>query len=286
MDDPVTMNPVEQECIILFAVVDMIDDMVNYAMFERLVTTRDTNVMFLGAAEKRLFNILLVDFLSAPASRDSSMPFDLPPIPARGLTDRSYLFYLKHVCAHPKLGSNATEMSHAVETFAVWLEDRQPIDRMWLGEVGVESNLLASRYEFLKISGNIGKHNFSRLDSDIRRLARIYEANGTPLTKAQAVVALPSIYEWLHLNYFAYHASTIAEFLNQLRWSIHRYLEPEWKRSYIRDADPNSPNYQYSYPVGCNEEVARSMYWCLMNKVRQRPYLPEFTVTKHLKQQY
>ena len=280
------MNPVEHECIILFAVVEMIDDMVNHAMFERLVTTKDTNVMFVGSAEKRLFNILLVDFLSAPVPRGGFMPFDLPAVPAQGLTDRSYLFYLKQVCAHPQLGSDATELSHTVEHFAAWLEDRQPIDRMWLGEVGVESNLLASRYEFLKISGNIGKHNFSRLDSDIGRLVRISADSGTPLTRAQAVVALPGIYEWLHSNYFAYHASTIAEFLNQLRWSIQRFLEPEWKRSYIRDADPNSPSYQYSYPVGCNEEVARSMYWCLMNKVRQRPHFPEFTVTKHLKQQY
>ena len=110
-------------------------------------------------------------------------------------------------------------------------------------------------------------------------------SSGAPIDEQQAFLALPSFYEWFHRNFFVYHSSTIAEFLNNLRWAIFRYLEPEFLRSYTKP-EPQDIRYSFKYPEDCQQPLARSMYWDLMNDVREEPYFPTFTVTRSLKNQY
>ncbi len=69
------------------------------------------------------------------------------------------------------------------------------------------------------------------------------------LTLDEAVLALQDFFERFHTNIFNCHASTIAEFLNEIRWGVYEYLLPEYRRSYTLDAgDP--PGYSFSYPTG------------------------------------
>lgn len=63
------LNPVVQESMALLAMLLQIDDMVNYAIFEPFEKRFDTNLMFRNHASRRLFNILLVDFLSLPSQK-------------------------------------------------------------------------------------------------------------------------------------------------------------------------------------------------------------------------
>lgn len=59
-------NELEQEVIILEAVWGMIDDMVNREMFVLGERASDTNLLPSTGTHQRLFNVLLVDFLSRP----------------------------------------------------------------------------------------------------------------------------------------------------------------------------------------------------------------------------
>ncbi len=61
-----SLSAMEQETIVLLTVWDMIDDMVNHALFDRLDGEHGTELKFKDDTHARLFNILLTDFLSQP----------------------------------------------------------------------------------------------------------------------------------------------------------------------------------------------------------------------------
>jgi hypothetical protein len=73
--------------------------------------------------------------------------------------------------------------------------------------------------------------------------------------------------------------------LNNIRWGIYDYLEPEFSRSYTK-ADAAALWYEFDYPDAFASGLARAMYWGLMNWVRATPYMPRFEVTEYLKMQY
>ena len=106
------MNSIEQEAIILESTWNMVDDMVNWSMFVQNNHTEPTNLMFETGQNQRLFIILLGDFLSQiqPFKREP-MPFGLEAAPTNvGPADRTFLFYLRKVCAAPRLGGDATAL--------------------------------------------------------------------------------------------------------------------------------------------------------------------------------
>ncbi len=104
------------------------------------------------------------------------------------------------------------------------------------------------------------------------------------IDEGKGYLVLPEFHEWFHDNVFGYHARTIAEFLNNIRWSIFEYLKPEYERSFER-IDPN-PMYRYRFPPEITHPVAKEMYWDLMNMVRSAPYFPRFSVNDIFKSQY
>ena len=87
---------VEKEAVILNAVWEMIDDMVNYEMFVKTERTTDVVLMFSTSTHMRLFNVLVVDFLSQPQPRQGgSVPFKRAP----GRPDASVLSPPSLYCA-------------------------------------------------------------------------------------------------------------------------------------------------------------------------------------------
>ena len=62
----------------------------------------------------------------------------------------------------------------------------------------------------------------------------------------QAILLQPEIYDVFHIDVAAYHARTIAEFLNELWWCIQTYLIPEFNRSIVYDYD-GTERYTYQY---------------------------------------
>lgn len=286
MPTPDTLTKTEQEAVILFAAWDMIENMVNYELFENITRLENTNLIFKTPSHKRLFNILLGDFLSQPKERkDNSLPFDLPRAPAKGRrSDYTFLFYLRQICEDPQLNSTAEDIRAPLEDFSSWLEADCVIEDVWLPAIDKKLDIKVPRIVFLKICGDIAKHNFSRLKTNVEKICGILKENGIDINERQGFLVLPEFYEWFHTHLFSYHASTIVEFLNEIRWAMFRYLRPEFDRSF--ELCEPEPMYRYRYPMDCKGVLPRAMYWNLMNFVKSPPYFPRFTVTQSLKEQY
>ena len=273
----------EQEVVVLKSAWDSIDDMVNYSMFEKLHRTADTELRFKSERHQRLFNVLLVDFLSQPRV----WPFGLSHPPAKApASDLSILFHLKRICSEPQLNpADISKLNRPLEAFTQWLEGECLVEDVWLPSIELKTNIKVKRITFIKICGNIGKHSFARLGADVAIICELLKVNGTTIDPAFGYLVLPEFYDWFHDNLFSYHSSAIAEFLNNMRWGIYDYLRPEFKRSFTKD-DPASVGYRFDIPQHCKHQVAKTMYWDLMNAVRSEPYMPRFTVTKYLKMRY
>lgn len=274
-------TPIEQEIIVLRAVWDMIDGMVNYVNFEKEHKTVEAQLMFCTATHQRLFNILLVDFLSKPHKGT----FDLPEANGPAKTDHTYLFYLRRICDGPELNPDSDSLRAPTEAFVDWLEGECFVEKIWLSSIEVEAAIRVKRITFLKICGDIAKHNFARLNRNVLSITKLLAENGVKIDKGQGFLALTDFYEWFHNDILTYHASTIAEHLNNIRWGIFDYLTPEFNRSFEK-IDPKIFNYRFNYPEGCHDPMAKAMYWDLMNHVRAKPWFPLFTTTPLLKERY
>jgi hypothetical protein len=273
---------IEREVIVLKAVTDLIDDMVNYEMFVKLTNTRDTQLTFNTMTHKRLFNVLLVDMLSKP-NKDH---FGLPSFPTNASgSAATFLHYLRLIGENPLLNTNGAALMTPVEDFATWLDAECHVENVWLGSISLETDIRVPRISFIKICGDIAKHSFPRMSVNAGRIQKLLADNGHQIDIEQAYLAMPDFYEWFHTDIFSYHSSAIGEFLNNIRWGIHDYLSSEHSRLY-KKPDPNAIAYTFDYPNGCSSALARAMYSDLMNWAGSQPYMPRFEVTQYLKMRY
>lgn len=278
-------TPIQQEAVILAAALDMIDDMVNLGRFEAPITHRPTNLMFKDSAEKRVFAILLGDFLAQPQPRGKRPPpFGLP---VGGLdpggSERTFLPYLAAVAAGPKIASDTDELAHVVSAFATWLDTNLTCPRVWLSGLELEFDMTIRRVWLLQTVADMCKHNFARLEGRIHQIRNMLADHGHEVDEGALYLELPVFEEWLFDHLFSYHASTIAEFLNNIRWAIYNYLRPEFTRAFRRTDDVR---YTFDAPPDLESGVAHGMYWRLMNAMRSPPVFPRFEVTESLKAEF
>ncbi|NWA86730.1 hypothetical protein HX783_28580 [Pseudomonas sp. D2002] len=267
------MNKMEQEVVYLTAVVELIGSMVNKAMLSVLGEGEHKNVWFESSTHRQFFSIALVDFLSA-TDKDAPVP------------KTSYLNALRTIANEPcfeKTGS-VSLLKHAVDSFSNWLNTEIEVDA-WLPSIDQQVVLRISRSLILKIGGNLSKHNFLRSIGVAKDLQRLLSSAGVEVELHQAILLQPEIYDVFHIDVATYHASTIAEFLNELWWGIQTYLIPEFNRSIVYDYD-GTERYTYQYPSGLAHPFGKSCYWNLMNQIRTGPYFKRFTITRHLKENY
>jgi hypothetical protein len=256
------MNEIEQECIILNSVWEMIDGMVNWAIFVMHERTEPTNMMFETSQHSRLFVILLGDFLSQlRAFKKQPIPLGLraPPSKARP-SDLTFLYYLRQVCAEPHLASDASDLSSRIEAFATWLEGDFVTQGVNLSAIDVVADLRVQRYHYIKICGDIAKHNLARLQTNVGHIRELLKTSGHLISEQQAYLAVENFFEWFHTDIFIYHSSYIAEFLNNIRWAIFDYLRPEFARSWHR-----KEGYSESFPwygVSLSKELQRTFSSC------------------------
>ena len=276
------MNDIEREAIILNSAWEMIDGLVNWAMFVKNDCTGPTNLMFETGQHSLLFIILLGDFLSEiRAFKGDPVPLGLKPAPSKARpSDLTFLFHLRQVCAGPKLGTDATALSAAVETFADWLEGEFTAQGVNLHTINVVADLRITRFRYIKMCGDIAKHSLARLPTNVGHLRRLLETAGYSVSEQDAYLAVETFFDWFHDDIFIYHSSQIAEFLNNIRWSIYDYLQSEFRRSWhlTGKATRDFPIYSYRVPSDISEPVARAMYWDVMNRSRSKPYFQRFFV--------
>lgn len=281
------MNKLERETIILNAVCHLIDDMLNRAMVVEEWSPDWSNIMFRTDVHARLFNILLGDFLSIPNPKKRGLlPFGLPPpaADANG-SQRTYLHFLKAVCDEPQLGSASPQLTDAVHAFASWLEGDTFIEKVWFPSMDLEMDMTIQRIKALKMTGDIGKHNFTRLEGVVKSFQSTLESNGHAKSMEQCYLALPEFQDWFHRHAFAYQSSQIAEFLSSIVWEVHLYLRPEYDRSTIFwfDEKMQMQRYRFETPDGLDDAFATAMHWDLMNLIQRRPYLPRFIAGDNMK---
>ncbi|MBI1207523.1 MAG: hypothetical protein GC191_09585 [Azospirillum sp.] len=284
------MNDIEREAIILNSVWEMIDGMVNWAIFVKNDRTELTNLMFQTSAHARLFVILLGDFLSdVRAFKGEPVPLGLKPAPSNARpSDLTFLFHLRQVCANPKLGQDASALATAVENFATWLEGEFTATGVNLHAIDVVADLRVARYRYIKMCGDIAKHNLARLAANVGHLRKLLDQAGQPVSEQQAYLAVETFFEWFQQDIFIYHSSQIGEFLNNIRWATYRYLQPEFLRSWhLTDRETTGfPAYGYRVPSDIAEPVAMAMYWEVMNRLRSKPYVQRFVISPHMKMRY
>ncbi|HSK73743.1 MAG TPA: hypothetical protein VK892_18745 [Pyrinomonadaceae bacterium] len=268
------LNDIEEEIILLKAVNELIDSMVNFEMLDLYGDEQNTNILFETMTHKRFFNIMLVDFLS----RTDRRAF---------IRQTSYLDGLKKISKNPHfdIDNSIASLKKTTYEFNVWLDQEIEVNNIWLPTIDTETTLRLSRKDFIKMCGNISKHNFLRLISVAEDLKKILFKSGVSIKLDEALLALPDFYRWFHDDILHYHSSTIAEFLNNIRWGIYEYLQPEYKLSIVRDKN-DSTKYSYTYPKGVTSRLAKDYYWELMNEVRSPPYVRRFQVTNLLKSRY
>lgn len=268
-----TLSKIEEEVIFLKAIKEIIDSIVNFEVLALGGNDPDSQISFHSITHQRFFNIVLVDFLSRTDKRSP-------------VNQTSYLGALKAISENPSFNVeySITLLGEATHAFVEWLEQEVEI-QIWLPSIDKETILKIQRITFLKMCGDISKHNFLRNPGTAEDLKDALGRSGILIELDDALLALSDFYERFHTDILNYHGSTIAEFLNNIRWGIYEYLQPEFHRSIVWESH-NPPNYRYTYPDGIVSRFARECYWEIMNEVRMPPYIRRFQVTKWLKLRY
>ena len=266
----------EREVIFLRTITDLIDSMVNLSTFQVCGSSPEAYILFHTSHHQKLFNILLVDLLSKADKH----------LVGRSL---SYPEVLREICKEPSfdIDSSIDNLGSAVNSFSDWLSF-EPTVKVWFPSIDYDGPLKLSRHTFISICGNVSKHSILRQSHQAKKLKSILEQSGVQeVTLEDALLAVENFYEWFHEDIFNYHSSTIAELLNEIQWGVYEYLLPEYHRSYVRDSsDFRSPKYHFCYPVEVRSDLAKTLYWDLMNWIRRKPIVKRFSVMRSLKMRY
>lgn len=268
------IEDIEKEIIYLLAIKQLIDEMVNFEIVDLVGKDPHSEIRFKSMTHQKFFNIMLVDFLSCADTRILG-------------EEQPYLRALSSICSRPHFNRNnsITNLSNSTQEFRNWLNHEFTVSKIWLPSIKLETDLSIKRVEFIKICGNISKHNFTRLSGVVKDIIYIFNRNKIALSDEEALSIIEDFYEWFHNDIFTYHSSAIAEFLNNIRLGIYEYLQPEYGQSIVYEEEP-SYKYRFTYPSGLNNKFAQQCYWALMNEVRSEPFMNRFEVTKYLKMRY
>ena len=144
------MTGIEEEVILLKAVKELIDSMVNFEILDVLGSDPECNILFRTMTHQRFFNIVLVDFLSRTDKKAE-------------VRQTSYLGALKSICNAPNfdVGQSIILLAESTRAFAAWLEQEVEV-KTWFPSINMETTLKITRISFLKMCGDISKHNFLR----------------------------------------------------------------------------------------------------------------------------
>ncbi len=266
-----TKNNIEVEVIVLKAVHDLIDEIVNCQIVEIRGNPERCEVYFHTAVHQKLFNILLVDFLSTPGEL------------VKGSYE-TYLDAISDICKSPSFENDSIEiLRKAVSDFNEWLNGNFTMRDVWLSSISVKLDITMKRIKFITICGNQSKHNFTHLDRIAKKLQKIYSESGCGVNIDDVYLSFPDFYEWFHENVLSYHASTIIEFLNNIRIGIHKYLyvEAGGKIGLLPIGGK-----KITIPDNINCPISQSSYYELIQSVKRGPVIGYFKVNDILKLRY
>ncbi|WP_312218739.1 hypothetical protein [Brevundimonas sp.] len=141
-------------------------------------------------------------------------------------------------------------MAKEVDAFSAWLDTELTCPKVWFGDLNIEFDMTVERIWVFKTVGDLAKHNFSRLEGQIRRIRAMLARHDITVDEGEIYSALPNIEEWLRDHLLAYHTSTIAEFLNNIRWAIRSYLRPEFVRAFRHEENDLLYTFDLPFEIG------------------------------------
>lgn len=273
------LSNAEKEIVVLMASWQAIGEMVNNSIMIVNHRDPDSSIMFNTSSDKKYFGIILLDFLN-------SKIFGV---------GENCLDSLLGIIQKPIFNEDVGELKNSAESFKEWLEEDVQLDHdgetrtFWFPSIDTDIALKIKRIEFIKICGNISKHNMLGLGRQAEIILQIFKRNEVDIELPQALLIMEEFYEQFHNDLFTYHSSAIAEFLNNIRWEIYNYLKPLFDQSieyYPDKAFYPQLGYKYNYPENISNEYAKEIFWNLMNEIRSKPYVPKFKVSRFFKMRY
>ena len=229
--------------------------------------------MFKDSTCKRLFFILLVDLLS---QTDKEAPIE----------KTSFLGGLTNIGKKPAFSVNnsESELVLSVDALKRWVNTKIEVD-IWMPSINKQPKLSISRFDVIKMCGNLSKHNHLRAMGIAIQFQKIMQLSNIEINIEEALKAFPDFYEKFHNDILIYLSGHICELLNNIRLAIHFYLQPEFKRShYYTDAEQFL--YAYKIPDLIKSEYAKVCYWELMNSMRRGPLMKKFSASTSFKSLY
>jgi hypothetical protein len=255
-------------CIALEAV----NDIANHALLDvHDGAHSEAEVRFKTRVHEQMFLLRLLDFSKERAEQSITG--------VRG----SCLEVLQAACGTKSfdVAGSVAALKDSVTALSDWLDAESTL-KLWIPTLDSEVKVSVPRSDLLFILGNHVKHNLARLSSVSKVVARVLTTHGIPVTPEQVPLALDDIREHLQENYFNYYGTWLTELINNVRWGIQDYLQPEYRQSFTPDPD-GGLKYGFQFPAQVSDSVAREWYWRLMNHIRSRPFIKRFVVSAYLK---
>jgi len=261
-------SDIEKEIISLNIIVEVIDSIINLMLFKLQGEDAEKEVIFHTEIHQNFFYIIVVDFLSKTDRRITGLN-----------QEETCIDLLERICEEPNFNKNdsISSLISAKNSFESWIEKKVKID-IYLPSIDRECSLNLTREDIVKICGNISKHHFARLSWVSRKICEILREDNTEISPHESLELLDDFYEEFHDNILNYHASHIAEMLNNINWGIYNYLLPEYKK--FKESNSNESC------ISIENKFVRRCYMRLMNFVERGPYLKKFESTKYLKKRY
>lgn len=261
-----TLSDAEREVIVLASVMGIIDDMVNYIIFS--FPGRDTTLQSLPqtSTTKAYFALRLSDFLS---QTDRNI----------GIAEIPYLRHLAQIVESPSLGE-ATGLRASVKQFADWLNEKKTFAKVWLSTLDIETSLTPSRLSWLKVTGNLQKHDALRSSGTADDIAKWLQEQGHTVDRMDVLGALDDFREWLTEDALSAYIPKLGFLLNELRWETFEYLRPyyrkhhvtEWDNAFRLHRDRFTPDPRITAPFACGQRHV------LLNWVRKGPIVSRFSI--------
>ena len=263
---PTTLSGPEREVVVLASIMGIIDDMVNHTIFS-FPGSGTTLQPFPKTSTMRAYFVLrLSDFLS---QTDQNI----------GIAEIPYLRHLTQIAEDPSLG-DATGLRASVKQFVDWLNEKKEFAKVWLSTLDIQTSLIPSRLSWLKVTGNLQKHDALRSSGTAEDIVKWLIEQGHTVDRMEVLGALDDFREWLTEDALSAYIPKLGFLLNDLRWETFGYLRSYYQRHHVIEWDNALQFHRYRFtpdprittPFACAQRHA------LLKWVRKEPIVSRFSI--------
>ncbi|KAG9613501.1 hypothetical protein KCV01_g1158, partial [Aureobasidium melanogenum] len=261
-----TLSTAEREAVVLASTMGIIDDMVNHVIFSFLGEGEHRQPMPTTATARSYFALRLSDFLS-----QTDKDIGIPTIP--------YLRHLSQIVQQPSFGDPAP-LRQVIHPLSTWLRERKTFNKVWLPTLSIEVNLSPTRLSWLKVAGNLQKHDVLRSTGTAREIAEWLADADHDLGHMEILGALDDFRSWLTDDAFSAYIVPLAYWLNELRWATFGYLLPYYNVNYVQSWDEHLQFHRYRFEDDprVTTPFAKAQRHELLNWIRKHPIVARFSV--------